>query len=323
MVKAVLLFLVGLVCLIKGGDWFVDGACGIARRFRVPELIIGATVVSIGTTLPEVMVSTTSAISGHPEIAYGNAIGSVICNTALIAAITIAVKPGKAERSGMKLPVLFFFIAAAIYCAVSYSTGYFARPVGVLMLAVFILYIALSVRSIKLSGDAAAVTEEAQPEKQERLGKDLLLLIVGAALIAVGANLLVDNGTLIAKALNVPESVIALTMVAIGTSLPELVTAITSLAKGHSQLSLGNIIGANLFNLVLVSGVAVTAKPFHVPESKTIAGMNSSLVLEIPLMIFVMAFLTFPALKAGKTMRFQGIILLAIYAAFCAVQFVL
>ena len=114
MIKAILLFVVGLVCLIKGGDWFVDGASGLARRFNLPELLIGATVVSIGTTLPEVMVSTMSALSGHGEIAYGNAIGSVICNTALIAAITIAVKPGPVDRRSLRVPVLFFYIAAAI-----------------------------------------------------------------------------------------------------------------------------------------------------------------------------------------------------------------
>lgn len=320
MVKAVILFIVGLAALIKGGDWFVDGACGIARRFRIPELIIGATVVSIGTTLPEVMVSTTSALSGHPEIAYGNAIGSVICNTSLIAAITIAIRPGKAERSSMKMPVLFFFLAAALYCGVSYTTGYFSRPVGLIMLAIFVIYIVLSVRNIK-HHDSVAETPADPEEKKGSMAKDIIFLIIGAVLIAVGADLLVDNGTLIAKALHVPESVIALTMVALGTSLPELVTAITSLAKGHSLLSLGNIIGANLFNLILVSGVAVTAKPFYIPESKTIAGMNSSLVLEIPVMLFVMAFLTFPALKTGKTHRYQGVVLLIIYVAFCAVQF--
>jgi len=323
MVKAVLLFIVGLACLIKGGDWFVDGSCGIARRFRIPELIIGATVVSIGTTLPEVMVSATSAVSGHPEIAYGNAIGSVICNTALISAISMAVRPGKAESSSMKLPVLFFFIAAALYCAVSYSTGYFSRPVGILMLAIFVLYIMLIVKSIKKTGGTSAEIPEDQPEQQGSIIKDILLLVVGAVLITIGAHLLVDNGTLIAQALGVPESVIALTMVALGTSLPELVTAITSLAKGHSMLSMGNIIGANLFNLILVSGVAVTARPFRIPESKTIAGMNSSLVLEIPLMILVMAFMTFPVLKTGKTARFQGITLLIVYAAFCTVQFIM
>ena len=130
MLIPVLLFALGLVLLIKGGDWFVDGATGIAERFHVPELIIGATVVSLGTTLPEVMVSATSALSGHGEIAYGNAIGSIICNTALIAAITIAVKPGPVESRTLKMPVTFFFLSAAIYCLNAYITGYFSRGLG-------------------------------------------------------------------------------------------------------------------------------------------------------------------------------------------------
>ena len=146
---------------------------------------------------------------------------------------------------------------------------------------------------------------------------------MGAVLIAVGANLLVENGTLIAQALGVPESVIALTFVALGTSLPELVTAVTSLIKGHSALSLGNVIGANLFNLVLVSGVSVTLAPFPIPQSAVIAGHNASLVLDIPVMFAVMLFLTVPALVRGKLSRMQGIVLLAVYAAFCAVQFTL
>ena len=153
------------------------------------------------------------------------------------------------------------------------------------------------------------------------LWKELLLLVVGAAVIAVGANLLVDNGTIIAKELGVPETVIALTFVALGTSLPELVTAITSLVKGHGSLSVGNIIGANLFNLVLVSGVSVTLAPFEVPVGKTIFGINSSLILDMPLMIVVMALLTIPALTTKKLHRWQGIVLLCIYAAFCAIQF--
>ena len=140
------------------------------------------------------------------------------------------------------------------------------------------------------------------------MGKTLLLLVVGAGLIAVGANLLVDNGTLIAQALGVPESVIALTFVALGTSLPELVTAITSLAKGHGSLSLGNVIGANLFNLVLVNGVSVTLAPFSIPQTSEIAGFNASLVLDIPLMLGVMCLLTLPALVRGKLSRGQGII---------------
>ena len=320
MLIPVLWFCLGLVLLIKGGDWFVDGAAGIAKRFRVPEILIGATVVSIGTTLPEVMVSATSALGGHGEIAYGNAIGSVICNTALIAALTAAVRPGKVEKESLKVPVLFFFTAALFYSAVAYTRGFFSRMTGIILLAIFVLYMVLTVRSaVRSSGKA----EEGGETEEQPLAKLLALLVIGAALIAWGANLLVDNGTLIASALGVPESVIALTFVALGTSLPELVTAITSLAKGHSALSLGNVIGANLFNLVLVSGLSTALAPFSVPVSKTIMGINASLVMDIPVMLAVMALLTLPALRRGRLFRWQGVTLLCIYAAFCLFQFFL
>ena len=318
MLVPVLLFIVGLACLIKGGDWFVDGATGIARRFRLPELLIGATVVSIGTTLPEVMVSTTSALSGHGEIAYGNAIGSVICNTALIAALTIAVRPGKVDKAALKTPVAFFFIAAVFYAGVAYTAGYFSRVIGFVLLAMFVVYMVVTVRQMKGQPDTAEPDEEV---KELPLWQELALLVVGAALIAVGADLLVDNGTLIAQALGVPESVIALTFVALGTSLPELVTAITSLLKGHSALSLGNVIGANLFNLVLVSGTSIALSPFTIPQGSMIAGHNASLVMDIPVMFAVMLLLTVPALVRGKLARWQGVVLLCIYAVFCVVQF--
>lgn len=317
MLIPVLLFAIGLVLLIKGGDWFVDGATGIAHRFHVPELLIGATVVSIGTTLPEVMVSAASALSGHGEIAYGNAIGSVICNTALIAAITIAIRPSKVEKETFKTPVIFFFIAAAFYMVTAYATGHFGRVQGILLLGIFVVYMVYNV--VQVNNKA----EETRSEEVEKTSftKDIVLLVIGAGLIAVGANLLVDNGTLIAQNLKVPESVIALTFVALGTSLPELVTAITSLVKGHSALSLGNIIGANLFNLVLVSGVSAALSPFDIPQSKMIQGIASSLVADLPVMLFVMAFLTIPALLKEKISRIQGIVLLCIYAGFCIFQF--
>ena len=317
MLIPVLLFIVGLLFLIKGGDWFVDGASALARRFHLPELLIGATVVSIGTTLPEVMVSTMSALSGHGEIAYGNAIGSVICNAALIAAITIAVRPGRVDPKTLKTPVAFFFAAAAIYCIAAYVFGRFTRVMGIIMLATFVAYMAVNVLQMKNT----PAGEQETSEEEMPLAKTLILLVLGAVLIAVGANLLVDNGTLIAQALGVPESVIALTFVALGTSLPELVTAITSLVKGHSDLSLGNIVGANVFNLVLVSGMSITLAPFTIPQSATLFGINSSLVLDLPVMLAVMLILTVPALVKGKLNRAQGILLLAIYAAFCAVQF--
>lgn len=324
MILPLIFFIIGLIFLIKGGDWFVDGATGIAHRFHVPELLIGATVVSIGTTLPEVMVSATSAVSGHGEIAYGNAIGSIICNVCLIAALTIAIRPSATDKKTLKLPVIFFFVAATFYSATAYISGHFSHITGLVLLIMFGAYIGVSVYQIKNHPGDVAVSEEVEVSKEENssLLKDIFLLIIGAALIAWGANLLVNNGTIIARELGVPESVIALTFVALGTSLPELVTAITSLTKGHGALSLGNVIGANLFNLVLVTGVSATLSPFDIPVSKTIAGLNSSLVVDIPLMLFVMAFLTFPAIKREKLSRAQGIVLLVIYAVFCIYQFV-
>ena len=321
MILSVLLFAVGLVLLIKGGDWFVDGATGLATRFHLPDIVVGATVVSIGTTLPEVMVSATGALLGQGAMAYGNAIGSIICNTSLIAAISVACNPGPVNVKTMRMPVIFFFGSAALYCLAAYVLGAFPRWMGFVMLAIFIVYTFLNVRNGLKNPEAAAEEEEAEGGKPKALWQELVLLVVGAAVIAVGGDLLVEHGTIIAQTLGVPETVIALTFVALGTSLPELVTTITSLKKGRASLGIGNVIGANVFNLVLVSGVAVSLAPFEVPVGKLLLGHNASLVLDIPLMLIVMLLLTVPALTRKKLDRWQGITLLCIYAAFCLFQF--
>ena len=376
----ILLFAIGLVMLIKGGDWFVDSASGIARRFHLPELLIGATVVSIGTTLPEVMVSAQGAMAGSGGMAYGNAIGSIICNTSLVAALTISIKPSKVDRKSLILPVSFFFAAAAFYSIIAYTTHTFSRTVGIILLAGFVVYMLVTVLSMKkptteidaiedahedaeeeersfslvglmvealvvaIGGGfmiykgsviryigiatiavfavyaVLAIARQAAKKAQSSMLRDILFLVIGAGIIAGGANLLVDSGTYIATEFGVPDTVIALTFVALGTSLPELVTAITSLAKGHGALSLGNVIGANVFNLVLVSGVSTVIAPFDVPAASTIAGMPASLVMDIPVMLGVMALMTRPALIRGKLSRVQGILLLCVYAAFCTIQ---
>ena len=324
MIISVLLFILGLVLLIKGGDWFVDGAVGIAKKLHIPDLLIGATVVSLGTTLPEVMVSAGAAVKGQGAMAYGNALGSIICNTALISAITIAVMPSLVDKKTIKTPIAFYFSAAAIYAAAAYVFGNFYRWVGIVLLVVFAVYMTVLIIKTKkeiASGVHAPESEESE-EKERSVLMNIFLLILGAALIAVGADLLVDHGTIIARTLGVPETVIALTFVALGTSLPELVTAITSLAKGHGALSLGNIIGANLFNLVLVSGIAITLNPFKVPAEKLLGPYNASLVLDIPLTFIVMGLLTLPALITGKLKRWQGITLLVIYFSYVIFQFV-
>ena len=375
MLWSVLLFAVGLVLLIKGGDWFVDGATGIAKRFHLPDIVVGATVVSIGTTLPEVMVSTTGALAGSGAMAYGNAIGSIICNTALIAAISITCNPGPVNVKSMKTPVIFFFCSAALYCVASYFLGEFPRWMGFLMLAIFVVYTILTVRNGLKNPDAATEEEEedaagkaswteiallavcaiviavlsslvtgllmavafaayillknrnaAKAEGEgKQLWEELILLVIGAAVIAVGADFLVEHGQIIAIGLGVPETVVALLFVALGTSLPELVTTITSLKKGRASLGVGNVIGANVFNLVLVSGVAVSLAPFEVPCENFLldTGLNMSLVFEIPVMLGVMCLMTIPALLRKKLSRWQGIALLCIYAAFCVCQFML
>ena len=377
MLISVVLFAGGLVLLIKGGDWFVDGATGIAKRFNLPDIVVGATVVSIGTTLPEVMVSTTGALAGSGAMAYGNAIGSIICNTALIAAISITCNPGPVNVKSMKTPVIFFFCSAALYCVASYLLGEFPRWMGFVMLGIFVVYTVLTVRNGLKNPDAAAEEEEEEDAADakglvtelillavcagviavlsslltgvlmfvafavyallkvrgmrkaapagKQLWEELLFLAIGAGVIAVGADFLVEHGQVIALKLGVPETVVALLFVALGTSLPELVTTITSLKKGRASLGVGNVIGANVFNLVLVSGVAVSLAPFEVPCENFLldTGLNMSLVFEIPVMLGVMVLMTIPALLGKKLGRWQGIALLGIYAAFVVCQFVL
>ena len=337
----ILWFVVGLIALIRGGDWFVDGATGIAKKFNIPDLLIGATVVSIGTTLPEVMVSATSAAQGYGAMAYGNAIGSIICNTALIAALTIAIRPAAIRKEDMVTPVNFFFIAATFYAGTAYITGNFTRLTGVILLCMFVIYMFMVIRqalkerslspadvNITVSpADKAAETAETGKKENTLVRRYVLDLIVGAICIAVGSKLLVEHGVEIAEAMGVPQTVIALTFVALGTSLPELVTAITSLVKGHGALSVGNICGANLFNLVLVSGISIVIGPFSFakPDFATLVLFEkeyfSSLIIDTPLMILVMVIMTIPALITGKLKRWQGILLLCIYAAFCIYQF--
>lgn len=381
MIVSVLLFAVGLVLLIKGGDWFVDGATGIAKRFNLPDIVVGATVVSIGTTLPEVMVSTTGALAGSGAMAYGNAIGSIICNTALIAAISITCNPGPVNVKSMRTPAIFFFMSAALYCLAAYLLGEFPRWMGFVMLAIFVCYMLLTVRNGLKNPDAAAEEDEEDEtsgmpwagiiligvvslliafsgsflgdttpawfaaimavvavgflifgdkifkvsEIERKLWMELILLVAGAGIIAVGADLLVEHGQVIALGLGVPATVVALLFVALGTSLPELVTTITSLKKGRASLGVGNVIGANVFNLVLVSGVSVTLAPFAVPAENTLlnTGLNLSLVLDIPVMLGVMILMIAPAMMKKKLSRWQGFVLLGIYIAFCICQFTL
>lgn len=324
----IVLIIIGFILLIKASDYFVDAAVKIAEFFNVSEVVIGATIVSIGTTLPETMVSATSAFKGHGDISYGNALGSIICNTALIAATSIVFAPCVINKKSLKIPVTFFFSSFAIYAVFAYFFNGFSRIAGIILVSIFMFYAFCIIKSNSVGEDNTSQnsdvkTNDSSIEKSNDkiVLKSIIILIVTSAIIAFASNLLVDNGTIIARKFGVPEAVIGLTLIAFGTSLPEFSTAITSILKGHNSLSLGNIIGANFFNVVLVTGLAALVGPFKITVDRTINGINASLIVDIPLAIIVMLILCIPSLLSGKTMRWQGIVLYLIYSCFLFYQF--
>lgn len=317
---AFVLFILGFVILIKAADYFVDSATKIAKIFRVSEIIIGATIVSIGTTLPETIVSATGAFKGLGSMAYGNAIGSIICNTSLISALTMVFLPGEVNKKKIKQPIIFFFSAYAVYLLFAIFQKEFTRVSGLILVCIFAIFVGTIIYTSSKEENEKKEVVESNKKKMYVL-KQILTLILSAIAIAFGSNLLVDNGTIIAIALGVPTQVVAITMVALGTSLPELMTAVTAIVKKHRELSIGNIIGANFLNLVTVTGIAAIVRPFDVPSEKLINDINASFIVDIPLVCFVMLIMCLPPLLKGKTYRFQGILLLVIYFAYIAFQF--
>ncbi len=312
MTAAVFLFLLGLAAMYKGGDIFVEEAVYIARRFRIPEIIIGATIVSIGTTLPEVTVSVLASANGLSSMAYGNAIGSVSCNAALIAGILLLLAPSRVAKQEVLLGTMFFFAAALLFTAVSAVNGSIPPVAGLLLLAVYAAFVLMSIHK---STDALIPdhSPEAEAVKEGSTLSHLFFFVVGGVLIFFGSNLLIDNGVLIAQFLRVPERIIALTFIALGTSLPELVTAITSIVKGHGDISLGNIIGANLMNISVVIGISALIHPVSTPHAE--------LWTDLVFAFMPMLLLAVPTLIRGKTTRLQGGLLICAYIWYCVLLF--
>ena len=310
MISTVLLFILGLILICAGGDRLVDAAVAIAKKLNIPEIVVGATIVSLGTTLPEILVSTTAAFDGSAAIAAGNAFGSIICNTALIAGLTQTIRPAeKVGAASLAWRSAFFFFVIGVMEIYGCITGAYNRTFGVLLLLAFIVYACLNVRLSSGEEDE----EEADSAEEISIPKQLLILAACAALLYVGANLLVDNGILIAQALGVPERVIAVTFIALGTSLPELVTSLMSLIKGYGNVGLGNVIGANILNMLLVIGIPAVVQGIGLERQ--------TLMVDIPLAILVMAVLLVPILIRKKSSRVQGLALLGIYILYCIVSF--
>lgn len=313
MVKTVILFVVGLVLICLGGDRLVDAAVAIAKKLGIPQIVVGATIVSLGTTLPEVLVSTTAAFDGSAAIAAGNAFGSIICNTALIAGLTQTIRPSKqVELSALSWRSAFFFIVIILLDVCGMITGAFGRPVGIVLLLLFVVYACVNVMRAPTEGGDKEDDKEAADDVSIPL--QIVILVVCAVFLFVGANLLVDNGILIAEAVGVPERVIAVTFIALGTSLPELMTSVMSLIKGYGNVGLGNVIGANLLNMLLVIGIpsAIAGIPLE----------QSTVMVDIPLACLVMAVLLVPILIRKKSSHLQGIALLGIYGIYCVMSFI-
>ena len=311
MVQATILFMVGLILICIGGDRLVDAAVAIARKLGIPQIVVGATIVSLGTTLPEVLVSTTAAFDGSAAIAAGNAFGSIICNTALIAGLTQTIRPTKkVEVSSLLWRSGFFFAVLIAMNVYGYVTGAYGRPMGIMLLLLFGLYAYLNIRR---SGSEGEDSQEEGKNQEVSVPRQLLVLVICAGLLYLGANLLVDNGIFIANAIGVPERVIAVNFIALGTSLPELVTSIVSLIKGYGNVGLGNVIGANILNLLLVIGIpaAVEGIPLE----------RSTVTVDMPLSLLVMAILLVPILVRKRSSRVQGAALLCIYVAYCILSF--
>lgn len=317
MIQTVLLFILGLILICLGGDRLVDAAVAIAKKLGIPEIVVGATIVSLGTTLPEILVSTTAAFDGSAAIAAGNAFGSIICNTALIAGLTQTIRPSKKiEAAAIRWRGIFFFAVLIGMNLYAYLTQKFNRPAGIVLILLFAVYAYLNIKKAGSEGEESENGEDGEDGKKEGgpIWKHLLVLVVCAVFLYFGANLLVDNGILIAEALGVPERVIAVTFIALGTSLPELVTSLVSIIKGYGNVGLGNIVGANILNMLLVIGIpsAIAGIPLE----------RSTVLIDMPLALLVMAVLLIPILIRKKSSRVQGIALLAIYAAYCVASFI-
>ena len=304
----ILLFVVGLVLIIKGGDWFVDSAVFIANLTGIPKFIIGATIVSVATTLPELTVSVTGVIDGELDLAVGNAVGSVTANIGLIMGISLVCMPAVIKRSQ-------FWIKGTLMSAAALLLWALCKDGTLHMLPSFALFVLLAVYVWDNIRDAKndVGSDEREIVDKKDLPKQLVMFFIGIAAIVCGSKLLIEYGSEIALLLGVPSAIIGVTMVAIGTSLPELITTLTAIRKRESSMSIGNIIGANIIDLALILPICSV-----VSDGKlTIA--EQSYALDMPMCLAMTLIAVLPPLIKGKLYRWQGILILALYAVYVVI----
>jgi cation:H+ antiporter len=321
MILTIILFIIGFVIIVKGGDWFVEAAVWVAEVTGVPKMLIGATIVSLATTLPEFFVSVIAVANNHQGLGVGNAMGSVICNTGLILALSIFIRPTAVERRLFYKKFVIMFLALIILFIESLNRSisrWESIPLFV-MLAVFIYF---NVHHVKKSNLERQKEIMHLDTRKKEATVNVIKFIIGGAGIVAGAELLVNSGVNIAGALGVSDGVIGVTVVALGTSLPELVTTITSLKKKHTEMGIGNIIGANILNITmvlstcaLISNGPLLIEPEYIPLLSRV--MPRAIFIDIPVaaVLFILLIVP-PLLFKGRLKRLQGALMLAVYIAF-------
>ena len=309
----VLLFALGLLLIVKGGDWFVDAASWMAEITGIPKFIIGATIVSLATTLPELIVSALAALDGKVDMAIGNAVGSVIANTGLILAISLIAMAGLVARRQFNGKACLL-IAACAGLWLACRSGGLTLPGSILMGIIFLAYLVENIIKTReiVAADATGVVEAPTAKKSE-LPLQLFHFVAGTAGIVVGARLLVDNGSELARILGVPENIIALTFVAIGTSLPELVTTLTAILKKQSSLSVGNIVGANIIDMTLILPICALLSGGTLPVGA------QSIAIDLPAALLFSLIALVPPLFTQRFYKWQGVALLLAYGAYLAI----
>ncbi|MCH5299650.1 MAG: calcium/sodium antiporter [Ruminococcus sp.] len=310
-----LLFVVGLVLIIKGGDFFVDAAAWLAEVSGIPHFIVGATVVGFATSLPEIIVSVIAAAQGDVDMATGNAIGSVTANTGLIMGISLIFMPLAIRLKDYfpKILLLVFSIVAVWLFGIS---GYISFVASIVLVALFAVFVWENVSSAKKQLSRTEPEENSEPVTKAVVVKKILLFVVGCAGIIGGSELLVNYGTAIATSLGVPTRIISISAVAIGTSLPELVTTITAIKKKQDALSVGNILGSNIIDITFILPPCMLAYGGSLPVSQGTLWVDIPALMALSLICFV------PTVFTKKFSRWQGVLLLAVYAAYLVYMFI-
>ena len=314
LISVLLLFAAGLILIIKGGDLFVDAATWIAEASGIPKFIIGATGVSFATTLPEMLVSVFAALEGNADIAVGNAVGSVTANIGLIMCLSLICMNCAMTRKqfGVKAGILLVTIAVLFGFT---RDGQLSVLESAMILVFFVIFLAENL----IAGHREQGTEAESDVRAKIDAKTMVInigkFVIGAAAIVLGAQLLIDNGSALARMLNVPDSIIAATMIAIGTSLPELVTTITAIRKKQSSLSVGNIIGANIMDLTLIMPLCALI------QGKAMLVERQGMLLDIPACLVISAAALIPALISGKFKRWTGYLIGGLYIVYLIIMF--